>query len=60
MPMPVELLTAVLSGVGLVAALNNAAKVMITAIAVRGSRPEDRPAVIEALSKIFRWWPRSQ
>jgi hypothetical protein len=32
-----------------------AGKVIITAVALRGADPKDRPAIIRAVAELFRW-----
>jgi hypothetical protein len=32
-----------------------AGKIIITAVALRGSEPEDRPNIIKAVAELFRW-----
>jgi hypothetical protein len=31
-------------------------KVIIVCWSLRGTKPEDRPAIITALAELFRWW----
>lgn len=32
-----------------------AGKIIITALALRGSEPKDRPSIIKAVAELFRW-----
>jgi len=35
-----------------------AGKILITAVALRGSEPKDRPNIIKAVAELFRWGRR--
>lgn len=32
-----------------------AGKIIITAVALRGAEPKDRPSIIKAVAELFRW-----
>jgi hypothetical protein len=41
--------------VALVVGIPMAGKIIITALALRGSEPKDRPNIIKAVAELFRW-----
>ncbi|MGX4657331.1 hypothetical protein ACWCHM_26955 [Micromonospora sp. SCSIO 07396] len=36
-------------------AVTVAGKIIITALALRGTEPKDRPGIIKAVAELFRW-----
>jgi Kef-type K+ transport system membrane component KefB len=41
--------------IALVVVVPVAGKIIVTAIAVRGAKPTEKPAIIRAVAELFRW-----